>query len=289
MYHAKSRGKNTFEFFTEALARRGAENFALEADLRLAVERNELVLHYQPQVTSADGGMIGVEALLRWQHPMRGLMLPGDFIELAEESGLILSIGRWVVHAACAQLPRWAAEGLQPPRCAVNVSRRQLADDSLVFDVEAAIFESGIRPEQLEIEVTESLLMHDAEQASAVLQRLSRMGVQLAIDDFGIGHSSMAYLKRFPAQTLKIDRSFVSGLPEDSEDAAITGAMIALGHGLGLRIVAEGVENHHQHQALTAMGCDVLQGYYFGRPMPADELARLMRVTQGLAAGAAMT
>ncbi len=282
MYHAKDRGKNTFEFFTADLSERSAENYALEADLRQAVDGGQLVLHFQPQVDALTRHMVGVEALVRWQHPTRGLLLPGLFIDLAEESGMIVPIGRWVLNTACAQIAAWAAEGLSPPRCAVNVSRRQLVDDALIHDVEAALASSGIEPHYLEIEVTESLLMDDPERATAVLERLSRMGVHLAIDDFGVGHSSMSYLKRFPAETLKIDRSFVRDLPGDVDDAAICRAVIAMGHSLGMHIVAEGVETAEQQRMLVDMGCDVLQGYLFGRPVPAETLAVDMRLVQGV-------
>lgn len=269
MYHAKALGKNRHEFFTPALATRGAESFALEGDMRLALDRQEFVLHFQPQVDALTGGLVGVEALVRWQHPAHGLLPPGRFIELAEDSGLIVPLGRWVLQAACAQMASWRQAGLAAPRCAVNVSRRQLMDPSLPDDVRRALEASGIEPAWLEIEVTETMLMEDCERAAVVLDRLTALGVQVAIDDFGVGHSSMAYLKRFPASTLKIDRSFVKDLPQDEEAAAIARAIVAMGHSLGMHIVAEGVEEDDQRRVLSAMGCDVLQGYLFGRPMPA--------------------
>ena len=267
MYQAKARGKNNFQFYTAALAAQSALLFALETDLRHAIERNELVLHYQPKFDIASGAMRGVEALVRWQHPQRGLVPPGEFIPIAEDSGLIVPLGRWVLNAACRQLERWRAAGLAVPRCAINLSARQFASETLIDDVLEALSASGIPAALLEVEITESVLMADPDRAHATLQRLHKLGVHIAIDDFGTGYSSLAYLKRFPAQTLKIDRSFVSGLPLDRDDAAITQAVIALSHSLGLQVVAEGVETQAQLDFLQGLGCDEVQGYLTGRPM----------------------
>ena len=278
MYQAKAAGKNTFAFFTHELARRAELHFALEGELRQAVERHQLVLHYQPLVDATSGELVTLEALVRWQHPTRGLLMPAAFIELAEESGLIVGIGRWVLRQACGQLARWRAEGLDPPPCAINVSRRQLAGDTLVDDVRQALADHALPPRLLEVEVTESLLMSDTGRSQSVLAALRAMGVGIAIDDFGTGYSSLAYLKRFPLRTLKIDRSFVQGLPEDADDAAITRAVVAMAHSLGLRVVAEGVETPAQHLSLRRLGCDVLQGYLFGRPADPREIEALLRL-----------
>jgi diguanylate cyclase (GGDEF)-like protein/PAS domain S-box-containing protein len=267
MYQAKARGKNNFQFYTAALAAQSALMFAIETDLRLAIERGELVLHYQPKFDIASGEMRGVEALVRWQHPQRGLVPPGEFIPIAEDSGLIVPLGRWVLNAACRQLGQWRAAGLIVPRCAVNLSARQFASDTLIDDVLESLALSGIAAEILEVEITESVLMSDPDRAYATLQRLHALGVHVAIDDFGTGYSSLSYLKRFPAQTLKIDRSFVSGLPDDRDDAAITKAVIALSHSLGMAVVAEGVETKAQLDFLRGLGCDEVQGYLTGRPM----------------------
>ena len=283
MYQAKARGKNNYQFYTAALAAQAAQLFALETDLRHAIERGELVLHYQPKFDIASGGLRGVEALVRWQHPQRGLVPPAEFIPAAEDSGLIVPLGRWVLHAACRQLGQWREAGLEAPRCAVNLSARQFTSDTLLDDVLEALALAGIAPGLLEVEITESVLMADPDRAHATLQRLHALGVHIAIDDFGTGYSSLAYLKRFPAQTLKIDRSFVRGLPDDRDDAAITQAVIALSHSLGLQVVAEGVETTAQLDFLRGLGCDAVQGYLTGRPVPeallADRLARLRPLT----------
>ena len=280
MYQAKAGGKNNFHFYTAALAAQSELLFALETDLRHAIERGEMVLHFQPKFDIAGGAMRGVEALVRWQHPQRGLVPPSEFIPVAEESGLIVPLGRWVLREACAQLERWRAVGLAVPRCAVNLSARQFASDTLVDDVLESLSAAGVAPTLLEVEITESVLMADPDRAHAVLQRLHALGVHIAIDDFGTGYSSLAYLMRFPAQTLKIDRSFVSGLPLDRGAAAITQAVIALSHSLGLKVVAEGVETQAQLDFLRGLGCDAVQGYLTGRPMPEALLAqRLARPT----------
>lgn len=277
MYKAKDLGKNTFEFFTNDLAERAALHFELEGELRLAVQRNELELHYQPKVDAATGALVGMETLLRWNHPQRGLLSPAVFIQLAEESGLIVPIGRWVLQEACSQMRTWLDMGLSPPRCAVNASVRQLADDALVSDLQAALTHAGLDAQYIEVEITESLMMANATQASIVLEKLHALGVHIAIDDFGTGYSSLAYLKKFPVSTVKIDRSFIKSLPDDSDDLAITRAVVAMAHSLGMGVVAEGVETAAQQQCLSALGCDVLQGYLFGRPVAAHMLEETLR------------
>ncbi|MDQ6679447.1 MAG: EAL domain-containing protein, partial [Pseudomonadota bacterium] len=274
MYLAKARGKNNVQFYSAELAAEAERQFSLESQLRLALARNELFLHYQPRVEIASGRMRSAEALLRWAHPERGLVPPDEFIALAEERGLIIPIGRWVFHAACRQLRDWRAAGLEPPPIAVNLSAKQFACDSLVDDLVDAMAQNGVAPADLEVELTESALMAEPERANEVLQRLHRMGVRIAIDDFGTGYSSLSYLKRFPAQTVKIDRSFIRGLPHDHNDKAITQAVIAMAHSLGLGVVAEGVESEDQLALLRELGCDEAQGYLLGRPMSAEALAR---------------
>ncbi len=272
MYLAKDRGKDNDQFYTAQLAAQSAQQFALETDLRAAVQRDELQLHYQPKVRMGDGALVGMEALLRWLHPQRGLLAPGAFITLAEDSGLIVPIGQWVLRAACRQVRAWRDAGLQVPRCAINLSARQFVNDTLVDEVGDALAEQGLEPAALEVEITESVLMSDPQRANRTLQGLHALGVHIAIDDFGTGYSSLAYLKRFPAQTVKIDRSFVKGLPQDRDDAAITQAVIAMAHSLGLDVVAEGVETQAQLDFLRQLGCDEAQGYFIGRPMPAAQL-----------------
>ena len=277
MYQAKAEGKDTFRFYTPALAAQTTQLFALEADLRHATERDELVLHYQPKIDLATGRLRGVEALVRWQHPARGLLPPGEFIGLAEDSGLIVPIGRWVLAAACRQMRAWTEAGLDAPRCAVNLSARQFGCESLLDDVRRSLQQCGLAADSLELEITESVLMADPERANRTLQELHALGVHISIDDFGTGYSSLAYLKRLPAHTVKLDRSFVSGLPADRDDAAITQAVIALSHSLAKQVVAEGVETDAQLDFLRRLGCDQAQGYLIGRPMPAEQLAQRLQ------------
>ena len=283
MYLAKEKGKNNVQFYTAELAELAAQQFALESALQLALANEELLLHYQPKVCIGSGRMIGMEALLRWQHPVRGLVPPLEFIPLAEERGLILPIGRWAIQAACRQIQLWRAQGHQVPPVAVNLSARQFASDTLVDDVTAAMAEHGVAPADLEVELTESVLMADPERANHVLRQLHALGVRIAIDDFGTGYSSLSYLKRFPAQTVKIDRSFIKGLPTDADDLAITEAVMAMAHSLGLNVVAEGVETAEQLEALRRLGCDEAQGYFLGRPMAAASLEqRLEPVSEAM-------
>ncbi len=279
MYLAKENGKNNVQFYTDELAGMAARQFELESALRLALARDELVLHYQPKVDVASGEIVGLEALVRWHQPLRGLVPPGEFIPLAEERGLIVPIGRWVVATACRQIRAWRDAGLATPPVAVNLSPRQFADNRLIADFEDAMRAAGVGPADLEIELTESVLVADPEHANAVLRRLHDMGVRIAIDDFGTGYSSLSYLKRFPAQTVKIDRSFIRGLPTDHDDTAITQAVIAMAHSLGLRVVAEGVETADQLGLLQRLHCDEVQGYLLGRPAPAGEIAVRLQLT----------
>jgi diguanylate cyclase (GGDEF)-like protein len=276
MYVVKEEGRNGFGFHFRDITSQSIERLTLEASLRGALERDELLLHYQPKQDLRDGGITGVEALLRWQHPDLGLLPPSRFIALAEESGLIVPIGKWVIETACAQNVAWQRQGLSAMRIAVNLSPRQFADPALLSDIEAALKKSGMAPELLELEITESMVMQNVERAMRVLKAIKGLGVMLAIDDFGTGYSSMSLLKKFPIDVLKIDRSFVREITSNSEDKAIADAIIALGRALNLTIVAEGVETPEQENFLRAHHCDQVQGYLISKPVPADEFAAFM-------------
>ena len=279
MYRAKDAGRNNFQFYARAMNARALDRLKLEGALRNALLRNEFVLHYQPQMDVASGAIVGVEALLRWQPPNAEMIHPADFIPIAEETGLIVGIGEWVLRTACAQHRTWAQSGLYPPlRMAVNLSARQFKQQDIAKMVSRALEESACEPHCLELEITESVLMDSPEAAAATLQKLSDMGVQLSIDDFGTGYSSLAYLKRFPIHTLKIDRSFVRDINTDADDAAIAKAVIALAHSMKLRVIAEGVESREQLDFLRQQQCDQMQGYFLSRPLPARQLESLLRV-----------
>ena len=276
MYLAKQEGKNQVRFYTGELARTVARQFALELDLRQSFASGGLELHFQPRVDLGTGLMSGMEALVRWDHPQRGPVPPSEFVALAEERGLILQLGRWVLDTACRQLRRWRDAGLQPPRCAINLSAHQLVSDALFGDVCSALERYDIEPAALELELTEAMITAQHGRADALLARLQGLGVGMAIDDFGTGTSSLSLIHRVPAQSLKVDRSFVGRLPED-DAMGISRAAIALAHGMGMRAVAEGVESAEQLEALRALGCDDAQGYFFGRPLPADAFAARLR------------
>ncbi|GBG01388.1 hypothetical protein AZSI13_07150 [Azospira sp. I13] len=283
MYCAKEQGRNNFQYFTREMNARVSQRLQIENDLRQALQRQELLLHYQPQYDLADGALVGCEALLRWQHPERGMVGPDRFIPVAEETGLILPIGHWVLREACRQAKAWQERGLPPIPVAVNISAVQFRQANLVELVEGALAESGLAPRWLELELTESMLMEDGERHSATLSRLKAMGVGLALDDFGTGYSSLAYLKRFSLDKLKIDRSFIRDLPEDAEDAAITTAIIDIARHLGLATVAEGVETEAQRSFLNTRGCSQMQGFLMARPMAAEQLEELFASHTGAA------
>jgi Amt family ammonium transporter len=271
MYRAKQRGRARIEVFDSAIRERLLERLETEQALRRALRRNELVVHYQPIVRAADGRLIGVEALVRWQHPERGLVQPDGFISVAEETDLILPIGRWVLAEACTQLGVWqaASPDLAGIRVAVNLSARQFIDPDIVSIVADALQRAGIPPSSLSLEITESVLMEEVEATAETLQALKELGVNLSIDDFGTGYSSLSYLKRFPVDSLKIDRTFVDGLAVDAEDHAIVHAVVSLAHALGLEVVGEGVETREQLHELQRLGCDAVQGYLLGLPRAA--------------------
>ena len=278
MYNAKDLGRNNYKFYSRELNERAVERLALERDLHRALERGELFLHYQPQVDVASGSVAGGEALLRWSHPQRGLVPPAAFIPLAEQTGLILPIGEWVLGQACRQATAWSAAGAGALKMWVNVSGIQFRDRRLVGAVKTALARSGLDPKRLVIEVTESIMMEDREATLAILRELKALGIGVAVDDFGTGYSSLAYLKRFPLDTLKIDGSFVRDLDAAAErDGAIVSAIIAMGESLGLGVLAEGVETRQQAARLHEMGCNVMQGFLFSRPVPAEEVPALVK------------
>lgn len=272
MYHAKRIGKNGYSFFDASMNSNARQQLQLVQDLRLAVAAGQFRLHYQPKFDAKQGQPIGAEALLRWEHPQHGLLAPDRFISLAEKTGLIISIGDWVLDEACRQMRLWLDEGIEGWRIAVNLSAIQFCHAGLLDSVARALERHALPANCLTLEITETTAMSDVEVSLTVLQQLSDMGVDLSIDDFGTGYSSLMYLKRLPANELKIDRGFVRELEDEGEDAAIVSAIVALGRALGLRIVAEGVETSSQQTFLTRLGCDALQGYLLGRPVPAEQL-----------------
>ncbi|NLC35557.1 MAG: EAL domain-containing protein [Alcaligenaceae bacterium] len=275
MYSAKTQGRNNYQFFSAALQEQAMERVQLEADLRAALDNNEFELHYQPQLNLHDGKMRSMEALVRWRHPTRGLIPPGSFIPLAEETGLIVRLGEWVLRTACQQVAAWCEAGLPPVRVAVNLSARQFNHRDLPMMIHRTLHDNQLDPKLLELELTESLLADDVKAASAILERLKKLGVVLSLDDFGTGYSSLAQLKRFPIDILKIDRSFVSDI-SDSGDTIVR-TIIKLAHNLGLIALAEGVETVEQKTFLKEHGCDMIQGYYISRPLPAKEFEEWMR------------
>jgi diguanylate cyclase (GGDEF)-like protein/PAS domain S-box-containing protein len=273
MYQAKGTGKDRAQFYTAAMTERAQARMQLEADLRRALELEQLSLHWQPRVRAKDGRLVGVEGLLRWQHPDRGMVVPDDFIGVAEETGLIVPIGGWVIDEACRQIACWRAEGVAAMGVSINLSARQLRSDGLIDVVRDALQRNKVPPGMLELELTESMVMDDAEDNLRQMHALRALGVGLSIDDFGTGYSSLAYLNRFPIDKLKIDRSFVHTMLTDRTDRAITLAIIGLGHTLGLKVVAEGVERIGEADLLREAHCDEVQGFYYARPMPAGEIA----------------
>jgi EAL domain-containing protein (putative c-di-GMP-specific phosphodiesterase class I) len=280
MYRAKAAGRNTYRFFDQEMNKDSFERLKVRSGLRQAIERNEFVLHYQPQVDLTTNRIFGAEALLRWQSPEMGLMAPGRFISVAEESGLIVPIGAWVIKEACRQVAAWRKTGLPELTVAVNLSALQFLQGDLEKTVKDALEASGLEPHCLELELTESILIQDTEAILATVKRLAALGVQLSIDDFGTGYSSMSYLKRFSVDKLKIDQSFVRDLATDPDDAAIVRAIIQMAQSMGLKTIAEGVETEEILQLLRGLHCDEAQGYHFARPLPAADF--VIHVTQKL-------
>lgn len=282
MFYAKENGRNNYQFFATEMDDRAVERQSIESSLRRALERNEFVLHYQPKIDLASGAIVGVEALIRWQHPERGLLLPAHFVSIAEDCGLILPIGRWVLQEACQQAGAWIAEGLPAITVAVNTSALEFRSDEFLENVRATLQATGLDPRFLEIELTESVLMRDADSTNSVLHALSSMGIRLSIDDFGTGYSSLSYLRRFPINTLKIDQWFVNQLDASADDATIVQAVISMGKSLHQRVIAEGVETQEQYAFLLAENCDEGQGYFFGRPLAPQALATLLKAGSSL-------
>jgi diguanylate cyclase (GGDEF)-like protein/PAS domain S-box-containing protein len=276
MYHAKDRGRNNFQFFKAEMNAKAVERQVMEGSLRQALEKEEFLLHYQPKVNLDTGRITGVEALLRWRHPERGLVPPVQFVPIAEDCGLILEIGRWVLRKACSQAREWQDAGLEPLPIAVNVSAVEFQDPEFVESVRGVLRETGLEGRFLELELTERVLMDDAESTARVLQELKEMGVGLALDDFGTGYSSLSYLRHFPIDVLKIDRSFVERITSDGDDSAIVSAIINMGKSLKQRVVAEGVETREQKAFLESQNCEEGQGYLFGRPVTAAQFAKLL-------------
>ena len=283
MYYAKENGRNNFKFFELDMNTRAVQRQSIESGLRQALDRQEFVLHYQPKIDLLSGTIVGAEALIRWQHPQLGLLSPGEFVPIAEDSGLIRPIGRWVLREACRQARTWLQAGLPPITMAVNTSTLELGAEDFLENLRAILEETQIEPHYLELELTESVLMRDAELTGSLLQSIADLGVKLAIDNFGTGYSSLSYLSRFPIDTLKIDKSFVNRMNGNPDDANIVSAVISMGMSLRQRVIAEGVETPEQHASLLALHCDQGQGYYFGRPVPAEAFATLLQTGLSLA------
>jgi EAL domain-containing protein (putative c-di-GMP-specific phosphodiesterase class I) len=277
MYQAKEEGKNDVRFYSDKANLHSLERLALETSLRRALDRKEFVLHYQAKVDLNTNAVTGMEALLRWMHPELGIVAPAQFMPLAEETGLMVPIGRWVIKAACEQSVAWQRQGLPPLCMAVNLSARQFTDEDLIRDLKRALEESGLKPELLELELTEGMVMQNIEQSTKVLAAIKGMGVRLAIDDFGVGYSSLATLKRFPFDTLKVDRSFIRDLTTDGDGRAITEAIVAMGKTLSMTVVAAGVETKEQQTSLQDLACDEMQGFYFNKPIAEAEFAEFLR------------
>jgi len=276
MYEAKKQGRNNYQFFRRDMQVRLADRQLLEGDLRSAMGRNEFLLHYQPKFNLQTGQITGMEALIRWVHPQRGMVTPAQFVPIAEECGLILPIGRWVLLEACKQARAWSDSGLGIVPVAVNVSAAEFGDKDFISGVRAVLIATGVEPQNLELELTESVLMQDAESTVRTLGALKAMGVTLAIDDFGTGYSSFTYLRRFPVDALKLDQSFVQAITEDPGDATIVSAMINIGKSLNQRVIAEGVETRGQLKFLRSHGCGEGQGYYFSHPVVAEQAGKLL-------------
>jgi diguanylate cyclase (GGDEF)-like protein len=278
MYHVKEHGKGNYQFYAAEMNERAVERLSLVNDLHRALERSEFFLHYQPQINLKSGKIVGVEALIRWQHPQKGLISPMKFIPVAEETRLILPIGKWVMHTACAQAVKWHQQGYDLSM-AVNVSTLQIERqdmESLVETVEWILLDTGMNPHLLELELTESLLMQQPHLVYNIFRHLREKGVRLAIDDFGTGYSSLSYLKKLPIDKLKVDRSFVRDIAEDADDRSIVEAVISMAHGLRLKAIAEGVETHEQEEILRRLNCDEMQGYLFSKPLPPEEITAML-------------
>jgi diguanylate cyclase (GGDEF)-like protein/PAS domain S-box-containing protein len=284
MYRAKQSGQAGYAFYSHEMNQRTLDRLKIESGLRHGIENNELLLHYQPKVDIASGLIVGVEALVRWRHPTRGMVSPGEFIPIAEESGLVVRLSAWVLEAALQQAYLWYAAGLPVLKVAVNLSARDFSP-SLATRVASLLTSHGVPPGWLELEITEGMLTHSSEEVITMMDALTALGVTLALDDFGTGYSSLSYLKRFPIDTLKIDQSFIRGIPTDGDDCAIAGAIVSMAQRLGHRVIAEGVETLAQLDYLESLGCQEIQGYYFSAPVPADKLEAMLREGRTLRMG----
>jgi len=282
MYHAKQSGRDNFQFFRPDMSLRAVERQSLEGQLRYALERQELLLHYQPKINLKTRAITSVEALVRWQHPERGLLLPGQFLTIAEDTGMIVAIGQWVLREACRQTREWLDAGLLAVPVAVNISSLEFGNERFSDGIQVALKNNRLDPKYLELELTESVLMRHAESATKALEKLKAIGVRLAVDDFGTGYSSLSYLTRFPIDTLKLDQSFVHDISSSEDDAIVVSAVITMGKSLRHTVIAEGVETLEQLAFLRAHGCEEGQGYYFSRPVGASQFAKLLET--GIAA-----
>ncbi len=277
MMFAKASGRNQYRFFDPIMHSQSAERLTLENELRRGIERGELLLHYQPQIDVLSGRIVGLEALVRWKHPTRGLVQPNRFIPIAEQTGLIVPLGSWVLRQACADIRKLEDMGFDDVSIGVNISAKQFSDSDIFHLIQEAIEETGINPKHLDVEITESTLMNNPEHVIDYLDRMKGLGISLSIDDFGTGYSSLNYLKRFPVDTLKIDRSFIIDIAENPKDEAIAVTIITLAHSMGMTVLAEGVELPRQAEILAHHGCDVIQGFLYSKPIPlADATARLV-------------
>ena len=278
MYHAKSQGRNNYQFFNATMNEASVQQFTMENALRKSIQNNELCLYYQPQINVVSGEVVGMEALIRWKHPERGFISPSTFIPLAEETGLIMEIGEWVLREACRQGAEWEQQGYRPVTLSVNLSAKQLRDEHINELIVKILFETGMNPKNLGIELTESALILDPDIAHQRLTSIKSLGVKLSLDDFGTGYSSLSYLKRFPIDTLKIDQTFIRDINNNHEDASLVKAIIAMAHGLGLDVVAEGVEHQEQLEFLGENTCDTIQGFLFSRPLPPADISKMLSI-----------
>jgi EAL domain-containing protein (putative c-di-GMP-specific phosphodiesterase class I) len=281
MYNSKKLGRNRAQFFLQGMNSPSLDILTMEQLLRQAVNRDELELYYQPQINFKNGRIVTVEALLRWRHPHKGLISPAEFIPIAEETGSILSIGRWVLNQACKQVQHWHESGYSKLRVAVNISIQQFEQDDLIKSVSTALASAGLAGKYLELEITESQSLSDIEGTIGILQAIKTQGVKWAIDDFGTGYSSLSYLKQLPVDVLKIDKSFIHGISENSCDSGIVSSIISIGHVLNLEVIAEGIETQAQLAMLKSQSCDGFQGFYYSPPLPVDDMSRLLHNNYG--------
>jgi EAL domain-containing protein (putative c-di-GMP-specific phosphodiesterase class I) len=276
-YHAKEMGKNNYQFYKESLNTAILERFSLEKDIKIGLSRGEFLLYYQPQIEFSTGEIVGAEALIRWLHPQKGMISPDKFISIAEESGTIIDINKWVIQTACSQNKKWRKAGLNPIRIAVNLSGYKLASQNIIKVIRDALKEGGLNSKYLEVEITENILMQDTKDTVLILKQMKDLSLRIALDDFGTGYSSLSYLTSFPVDIIKIDRSFVMGCKELKNNLEIIKAIIAMGHSLGMKIVAEGIETEEQLELLKSFGVDEGQGFYFSAPVSHKEFLKLVR------------